>query len=277
MRKALQLSIFVLFLLAATTVNSQSNYASLSGTVFDPQQKVLPGCTVQLTSDSTRASRQSVTNESGTFQITGLAPGNYALSVHAAGFATITQNVTLEVGQSMTLDLSLKLASVSSIVDVQADAMNLLKTADASVGEVVEPTAVHNLPLNGRMLIDLVLTVPGAHESHGAQAGDMSPLYWRPGQRSAVSIGGNRPNANYFLLDGATNTDPTFNTLNFSPSPDSVQEFKVQTGSYTAEVGGAGGGQINIVTRTGANEFHGTAYEFLRNDAFDARTFNEMD
>ena len=148
---------------------------------------------------------------------------------------------------------------------------------DASVGEVVEPTSVQNLPLSGRMLIDLVLTVPGAHESHGAQAGDMSPLYWRPGQRSAVSISGNRPNANYFLLDGATNTDLTFNTLNLSPSPDSVQEFKVQTGSYTAELGVAGGGQINIVTRTGTNEFHGTAYEFLRNDVFDARTFNEME
>ena len=236
MRKVLQLSIFVFVLSAATSANSQSNFATLSGTVLDPQQKALPGCTVQLTSDSTRASRQSVTNEQGTFQLTGLAPGSYELFVHAQGFATVTQKLTLEVGQSMTLDLNLKLASVSSVVDVEANELNLLKTSDASVGEVVEPTAVQNLPLNGRMLIDLVLTVPGAHEAHGAQAGDMSPLYWRPGQRSAVSISGNRPNANYFLLDGATNTDPTFNTLNFSPSPDSVQEFKVQTGSYTADI-----------------------------------------
>ena len=138
------------------------------------------------------------------------------------------------------------------------------------------PVSIKELPLNGRMLIDLVLTVPGAHEGHGAQTGNMNPLYWRPGQRSAVSIGGNRPNANYFLLDGATNTDPTFNTLNLSPSPDAVQEFKVQTGSYSAEMGGAGGGQINIVTRSGSNKFHGTAYEFLRNGALDATTFDSM-
>lgn len=104
---------------------------------------------------------------------------------------------------------------------------------------MIEPASIRELPLNGRMLINLVLTVPGAHMSHGAQTGATNPLYWRPGQRSAVSIGGNRPNANYFLLDGTTNTDPTFNTLNLSPSPDAVQEFKVQTGSYSAEMGGA--------------------------------------
>ena len=126
------------------------------------------------------------------------------------------------------------------------------------------------------MLIDLVLTVPGAHISHGASAGDMNPLYWRPGQRSAVSIGGSRPNANYFLLDGATNTDPTFSTQNLSASPDAVQEFQVQTGSYSADMGGAGGGQINIVTRSGTGAFHGTAYEFLRNGAMDAHSFNQM-
>ena len=277
MRRTVQVLLFVFLLSVATTANAQSNYASLSGTVFDPQQKVLAGCAIQLTSESTGASRQTVTNDMGVFQITGVLPGDYNLSVQAQGFATINQKIRLEVGQSLALVLSLKVATVNTVVDVSVDSINLLKTTDASVGEVVEPTAVANLPLNGRMLIDLVLTVPGAHESHGAQAGDMSPLYWRPGQRSAVSIGGNRPNANYFLLDGATNTDPTFNTLNLSPSPDSVQEFKVQTGSYTADTGGAGGGQINIVTRRGSNEYHGTVYEFLRNDVFDSRTFNEME
>ena len=277
MRKVTHLSLFLFLLSFSPAALGQSNYASLSGTVFDPQQQAIPGASIQLTSDSTSVSRQSTTNEQGIFQVTGLLPGQYKFSVQAAGFAALQQNVTLEVGQQMTLDVTLKLSSVSSTVDVTTDTVNVLRTTDASVGEVVEPTSIQNLPLNGRMLIDLVLTVPGAHESHGAQAGDMSPLYWRPGQRSAVSIGGNRPNANYFLLDGATNTDPTFNTLNFSPSPDSVQEFKVQTGSYSAEMGGAGGGQINIVTRTGGNQFHGTGYGFLRNDALDARTFNEMD
>jgi hypothetical protein len=267
----------LLLSLSAGPVFAQSNYASLSGTIYDPQHQAVPGASVQLTSDSTHAVRQVTSNEQGIFQITGLLPDLYKVTVQASGFALYNGSVRLEVGQPTTLDVDLKISSLSTTVQVQTQSVNVLRTTDASVGEVVEPTSIRNLPLNGRMLVDLVLTVPGAHESHGAQAGDMSPLYWRPGQRSAVSIGGARPNANYFLLDGATNTDPTFNTLNLSPSPDTVQEFKVQTGSYTAEMGGAGGGQINIVTRTGTNQFHGTAYEFLRNNVFDARAFNQMD
>ncbi|HMJ24544.1 MAG TPA: carboxypeptidase regulatory-like domain-containing protein, partial [Pyrinomonadaceae bacterium] len=267
----------ILLCLIAFPLFAQSNYASLSGTVYDPQHQAIPGASVQLTSDSTHATRQVTSNEQGIFQITGLLPDLYKVSVQAQGFALFNQSVRLEVGQPTTFDVELKLSSLSTTVQVETQTVNVLRTTDASVGEVVEPTSIRNLPLNGRMLIDLVLTVPGAHESHGAQAGDMSPLYWRPGQRSAVSIGGNRPNANYFLLDGATNTDPTFNTLNLSPSPDTVQEFKVQTGSYTAEMGGAGGGQVNIVTRTGTNQFHGTGYEFLRNNVLDARSFNQMD
>src|SRR3979411_3438957 len=110
------------------------------------------------------------------------------------------------------------------------------------------------------MLIDLVLTGPGAHVEFGAQTGSTNPLYWRPGQRSAVVIGGSRPNANFFLLNGATNTDPTFNTQNLSPSPDAVKEFQVQTSSYTAAMGGAGGGQGTVGTHSGYTQYHGTIY-----------------
>jgi Carboxypeptidase regulatory-like domain len=277
MSRLTPLIVVLLFSFAASSASGQSNYAGLSGTVCDPQRQPIPGASVQVKSASTQAARQVNADEQGAFQLNGLLPGEYTLTVQAQGFAELTRTVNIEVGQQLSLGLvELKVSSVTAVVDVTSEAA-VLRTADASVGEVVEPKSVRNLPLNGRMLIDLVLTVPGAHLSHGAQAGDMSPLYWRPGQRSAVSIGGNRPNANYFLLDGATDTDPTFNTLNLSPSPDAVQEFRVQTGSYSAEMGGAGGGQVNIVTRTGTNEFHGTAYEFLRNDRLDARTFNQMD
>lgn len=256
---------------------SQSNYAMLGGTVLDPQNHAIPGVNVLLTSVATQVERKATTNEVGIFQVTGLSPGEYTLSIQSPGFTEFSRSLRLEVNQQLNLDVNLKIASVAGAVDVAALASEVLSTTDPSTGEVIEPTAIRNLPLNGRLLVDLVLTVPGAHASHGAQTGDMNPLYWRPGQRSSVSVGGNRPNANYFLLDGSTNTDPTFNTLNLSPSPDAIQEFKVQTGSYSAEMGGAGGGQVNIVTRGGTNAFHGTIYEYFRNDAMDARTFNEMD
>ncbi len=261
-------------MLVVVPVFGQSNYAALGGTVYDPQQRPVVGATVQVTSQSTRIARQTASNEKGIFEITALQPGEYELEVRAAGFAPRQQVLRLEVGQQMMLDLNLGIAAVRDATQVNALG-EALHASDASVGEVIEPSAIRQLPLNGRMLIDLVLTVPGAHQGHGAQTGDMNPLYWRPGQRSSVTIGGNRPNANYFLLDGATNTDPTFNTLNLSPSPDAVQEFKVQTGSYSAEMGGAGGGQINIVTRSGGSQFHGTAYEFLRNGVLDGLTLNE--
>src|SRR6266568_3849009 len=259
-----------------TILFGQSNYATLSGNVLDVLGAAVAGAQIRLIAGGTGAERLVDSNEAGLFQVPGLPPGEYQITVKKDGFAEFKQTLRLEVGQQSSLDVKLALASVSNKVEVGANSGPVLRTTDASVGEVVEPAAIQQLPLNGRMLIDLVLTVPGAHEGHGAQTGDMNPLYWRPGQRSSVTIGGARPNANYYLLDGTTNTDPTFNTLNVSPSPDAVQEFKVQTGSYSAEIGGAGGGQINIVTRSGSNVFHGTAYDFLRNGAMDAYTFGAM-
>ena len=272
MRKLHLLLITSLFAVCAV---AQSNYAVLSGSATDPQSRVVSGADVELTSLTTGALRKVSTNAQGLYEIPGLQPDDYQLVIQAAGFASQKQRIHLEVAQRLTIDLHLTVESAKEAVEVSS-APEILHTNDASIGEVVEPTSIENLPLNGRMLIDLVLTVPGAHVSHGAQTGTMNPLYWRPGQRSAVSVGGSRPNGNYFLLDGTTNTDPTFNTQNLSPSPDAVREFKVETGSYSAEMGGAGGGQINIVTRGGTNQYHGTVYEFLRNGFMDATSFDAM-
>jgi carboxypeptidase family protein len=232
-----------LLAIVCSSLVAQSNLASLSGSVQDAHKNAIARAEITLKSADTSAVRTAALNAEGLFEIAGLAPGEYLLEVRASGFAPLERKLRLEVGQHVRLDLPMEIGQASEQVDVVGRA-EVLKTADASLGEVIEPVAVRELPLNGRMLLDLALTVPGSHISHGAQSGDTSPLYWRPGQRSALSIGGNRPNANYFLLDGTTNTDPTFNTLNLSPSPDAVQEFKVQTGSYSAELGGAGGGQI---------------------------------
>src|SRR6185503_14478014 len=254
-------------------VYCQVNFGTISGTVEDPSHSPVGSAKVTVQAKDTSAARTYATNPEGFFEAVNLAPGSYTVQVEASGFSALTREVTIEVGQRMGLDLMLSVGERRETISVTAGS-ETLKTQDATIGEVVEQRSVRDLPLNGRMLLDLALTVPGAHMGHGAQTGTTNPLYWRPGQASAISIGGNRPNANYFLLDGVTNTDPTFNAQNLSLSPDAVLEFKVQTGSYSAEMGGAGGGQINIVTRTGTSQFHGTAYEFLRNNAMDARNFN---
>src|SRR5216684_3878914 len=272
MRRA---SILLFLLGLALPGFSQSNYAVLTGSVTDSQHLPVAGAAVELLAASTGAIRRVITNQQGLFEAPALLPDDYELKVEASGLATAKRSFRLEVGQRLSLDITLRVDSVAQGVKVTAGS-EVLQTTDASVGEVVEPTSIRELPLNGRMLIDLVLTVPGAHVGFGAQTGSTNPLYWRPGQRSAVVIGGGRPNANFFLLDGATNTDPTFNTQNLSPSPDAVKEFQVETSSYTADMGGAGGGQINIVTHSGSSQYHGTVYEFLRNGAMDASTFASM-
>ena len=264
-----------LSLFCCTLLSAQSNLATVSGEVTDPAARPVAAAAVKVLSRETGAVRTATTGPAGQYDIPGLTPGEYTIEVQATGFSVTTHIAHLEVGQKMRLDVTLTIGEAKTSVEVTGQA-ELLKTEDASTGEVVETKSIHELPLNGRMLLDLALTVPGSHMGHGAQAGDMNPLYWRPGQGSSLTIGGNRPNANYFLIDGVSNTDPTFNTQNISLSPDAVREFQVQTGSYSADMGGAGGGQINIVTKGGTSRYHGSAYEFLRNGALDAHSFNEM-
>lgn len=259
----------------AFVARAQSNYAVVTGTVIDPQNLGVRGATVELKALGTGAVRRVVTNERGIFEAPALLPDDYEVTTWAAGFTPTKQSLHLEVGQNLAIEVHLVLGAELQRVQVAAQ-VDVLRTTDASVGEVIEPKSIEELPLNGRMLLDLVLTVPGTHQGFGAQQGNVNPLYWRPGQSSAFTIGGGRPNANFYLMDGSTNTDPTFNTQNLSLSPDAVKEFQVETSSYTADMGGAGGGQINIATRSGISQFHGTAYEFLRNGALDATTFDSM-
>lgn len=269
--------LWVIFLhcVVASICFGQSNYAVVTGSVKDPQRLPISGAAVSFQVLATEEVRRVVSNEQGLFEADALLPGDYEVRTEAAGFAPTTQTLRLEVGQKLAIEISLKLSSMQQGVEVGGGA-EVMRATDASVGEVVEPQSIQGLPLNGRMLIDLVLTVPGAHVGFGAQTGQTNPLYWRPGQRSAAVLGGARPNANFFLLDGATNTDPTFSTQNLSPSPDAVQEFQVETSNYTADMGGSGGGQINIVTLSGTSQYHGTVYEYLRNGAMDATTFASM-
>ena len=175
----------------AQTALSQSNYAVVTGTVTDAQSLPVAGATVQLKAASTGAIRRLMTNQQGLFEAPGLLPDEYELTIQATGFSVQTQTLRLEVGQKLAVEITLKLGTVAQGVRVTARS-EVLRTTDASVGEVVEHQSIQGLPLNGRMLIDLVLTAPGAHIGFGAQTGTTNPLYWRPGQRSAVVIGGPR-------------------------------------------------------------------------------------
>src|ERR1700730_2201051 len=180
-------------------VVAQSNFGVVTGTVTDAQHLPVAGAAIQLTAASTGAVRRVVTNQQGLFEAPALLPDDYELRTEASGFATTLQSVRLEVGQKLAVEIGLSVGTVREGVNVTAGS-EVLRTTDASVGEVVEPQSIRDLPLNGRMMIDLVLTVPGAHVGFGAQTGSTNPLYWRPGQRSAVVIGGSRPNATFFLL-----------------------------------------------------------------------------
>ncbi len=269
----------VVVLFAATAfarIHAQGSTASLAGTVRDEQGLVAPGVTVTLAGTENTFSRTVTTSGDGGFELPGLLPGDYKMTVELSGFTRQELAVHIEVNQRVRTDVVLKAGGLTQQVQVTQTAA-LLHVSDATVGEVIDQRQVAELPLNGRQFLELALLVPGAHTSHGAQMGDMNPLYWRPGQNSAITISGGRPNSNVYLLDGTVNTDPTFNTFVISLPPDAIREFQIQTGTYTAELGGAGTGQINVVTKSGTFKTRGSVYEYVRNSKFDSPEFTNPD
>ena len=256
----------------SATLAAQGNTGAIAGTVRDQQRLIVPGVTITVSETESGLTRSIASREDGGFEFPGLQPGEYTLTAALAGFETWQSKVQLLVNQRVRIDLTLLPSGVREQVDVPAT-VPLLHSTDVSIGEVIDQRQVSELPLNGRQFLELALLVPGVHTSHGAQTGSTTALYWRPGQNSAITISGGRPNANVYLLDGTINTDPSFNTYVVNLPPDSIREFQIQTGTYSAELGGAGTGQVNVVTKSGSRELHGSIYEFFRNHAFDARPF----
>lgn len=228
-----------------------------------------------LKSPDTGLVRHTLSDAQGFYQFTALNPGNYQLQAEMPGFSKQVRHLVLAVNQALRVDITLQISANKQVINVKGTPPPL-RTNDATLGELIDPTLTAQLPLDGRHVLDLAVLAPGttSNMNMGVQDGSQNQLYWRPGQGTEFNAGGNRANANYYLLDGTTDSDPTFWTLTLSPSPDAIQEFKVQTGSYSAEFGGAGGAQVNMITRFGSDTFHGTVYEYLRNTALDARIWN---
>ncbi len=243
----------------------------LTGRVSDPSGAAVANSVLALTNTNTNASRSTSTTDSGDYTFPSVPPGFYRLKAEHPGFKSATSNaIEIQVQQTVRLDFALQVGQVSESIEVSAQA-DLLQAENSSIGTVIENKGITELPLNGRGYLNLVALAANVNtlSSASGQAGSREG-----GDRASQSIsaGGQRIMFDYFTLDGVTNTDPDFNTYVVLPSIDAIQEFKVQTGVYPAEFGHQAS-QINVLTKSGGNVYHGALFEFLRNDALDAVPF----
>jgi hypothetical protein len=260
----------VSFLAISLAVFGQT-FGGLTGQVKDPSGASIAGAAVTITNVATNARRVGATNDAGIYDFPSLPPGLYNVRVEHSGFkAATSSDVEIQVQQNARLDIELSVGSLSESVEVSGSA-TLLSTENATVGTVIDNKRIVELPLNGRNYLQLVSLAPNVSygfESAG-QAGSR-----QGGQRANqnISVAGQRSMFNRFTLDGVENTDPNFNTFVIQPSIDALQEFKVQSGVYPAEFG-RGATQINVLTKSGGNAYHGALFEFLRNDKLDAKNY----
>jgi hypothetical protein len=245
---------------------AQVNTGSVSGYVLDPSQKAIPNAAVTLEDTARSRTRSVQSNAAGYYEFDGIPPGEYRLSVNAPSFAQMTtEPVRIEVDQRARLDLHTTLAARGEriVVSARTPATN---NDSSELGAVLDQTLVDGLPLNERDFLQLALLLPGT--TTPVQDSQLSTR-----GTFAMHANGGREENNNFLLDGVDNNDSDTRGYVLEPSVDAIQEFKIATNSYSAEYGAAGAGQVNIVTRSGGNELHGTAYDYLRNRDLDARNF----
>jgi len=257
-----------LLLMGATLGRAQSGGATgtIVGSVVDSTGALIAGAQVSITEADTNVSTQTTTSPSGSYTVAFLKPGRYRVTVVAKGFEkTTVLNVVLVVGSEQRVDVKLAPGSDQQSISVNAQVVGL-DTENAAVGQVVTGEEIVDLPLNGRNFTQLLLLNSGAVSNSGEQG------EYRSNEGNALTIQGSRPTSNQYFLDGININDTYYQTPAVVPSIDILQEFQEQTKGYSAAYGG-GANQINLSTRSGTNLIHGTAYDFFRNDALDAKGY----
>jgi Carboxypeptidase regulatory-like domain/TonB-dependent Receptor Plug Domain len=259
-------------LVCATGAYAQVDRATLSGVVKDQAGAIVPGATVTLTNAATGVVVTQPTTETGSYLFLNLIPSTYQLDVEVPGFKKSSQTVVLEVGQRALVDIMVTVGNVTETVEV-AERTPVLNTT-AVLGTVVPQTAVANLPLAIRNWDDLLAMIPGVQANRFTEEGGGTSF----GRTGGANVHGQRSLQNNFLLDGVDNNSISTNVQELTtqvsrPSIDAIQEFKVVTSPYSVEYGRSPGAAISVTTKSGTNEFHGTAYDYYRDERFDANNF----
>jgi Carboxypeptidase regulatory-like domain/TonB dependent receptor len=264
MRKIL-LTLALLLLAVAPNVFSQGTTGAIVGTVQDSSGAVIADASVVIRNQGTNISRTVLSDAVGEYSAPLLPPGTYEVSVERPGFRkAVYSDINLQVNQTVRVSVKLEVGAQAQQVQV-VESAGLVQTDTSSLGQVVDQRSVSTLPLNQRNFVSFAYLVPGAQLPAEGSIDSTQGL--------ALSVNGARETANNFLIDGIDDNDLVINQYSAIPSLDAIQEFKVQSGNYTAEYGRSGGAQINVLVKSGTNQFHGTAYEFLRNRHLDSKNF----
>jgi outer membrane receptor protein involved in Fe transport len=256
---------------SATNADAQVN-ASIKGTVHDATGAVISGASVVLRNTDTNLNRTTATNDAGYYSVPDVLTGNYELKVSKQGFRTTVQSgITLGVNQTAVFDIALATGSTAESITVQASAVSL-ETATSELGVAVTRREVNDLPLNGRNFTQILNLTPGVSTVNVSQNSTTSGGVWSNplGTFSYPSVNGQSNRSNLFLLDGVNNQGSFGSTYAVPPIVDDIQEFKVQSHNDDASFGGVLGGVVNVVTKSGTTQYHGAAWEFVRNTSFDA-------
>ena len=268
-----RLGCLFLFLLAAAGKSYGQGGAegTILGTVTDSSGAVVPRASVEVANVGTGVTQFTITNDSGEYSVPSLHPDQYRVTVKVSGFEASVATITLLVGQHARVDVTLQPGKVSDVVNVSTSNTSL-DTDTAEISQTISSQQVVNLPLNSRNFVSLLFLNSNTVMTGGESGGNTITSAKGSG---AISIGGGRSSSNQYLIDGMYNNDSVYQTPAISPSIDAIQEFRTQSGVYSAAYG-ASANQVNISFRSGTNQFHGTVFEFLRNNDLDARTFNAV-